>query len=142
MNDNHSSASLSSTYDRQHHNMEIIQHNYELILDKFNQLQNELGLIINSYESKSPRDSTSEINGVDEDRKHRKVYRNGMREIEKTFEITFDENDQISYNDICKIIEFVKHSNERIAKQPGQIENDKIIKQLKNMMDLNYMKNY
>merc|ERR1712233_56640 len=43
------SSSSNNGYDREHHDVEVIQNNYESILNKFNQVQKELTLIINSY---------------------------------------------------------------------------------------------
>eukprot|EP01083_Nonionella_stella_P224943 800234_1 len=55
-----------------------------------------------------------------------------MRQMEKLFEITFDENDQISYNDICKVIEYVECARETQEQQATQIEEaEKTIKTLK-----------
>merc|ERR1712130_642242 len=92
-------------------------------LNKINQVQKELTLIINSYSYK--KDGSFDDGDSVDYKKNRKIFRNGMREIEKLFEIAFDENDQLSHYDISKIIKYVKHSADKNE------ETEKIIKKLK-----------
>jgi len=116
-------------HSRTEHDVEVIGNNYKLILAKFNELQAELAAIIQSYSAQSGSEGGDPIASED---KKRKIYRSAMRDIERLFEVKFDENDRLSHSDTLKVIDFVTHAQDKARRQQQHVDKcDKIIRALK-----------